>query len=210
MGVEIRVQHDKTWEFFFENRQKLHNKMLLLASNAEIEGTTTSIYMSEEDGFPQFVVFVDDEPVYMTEVCNKKQCVQEAKDLYDQYIYDLYNDDDPDDILDQFGSAAPAAESDEEIENERSICYSEDALDQAFGGLLETIAEQDYYQRPDADKISDDIKELVCEYLYRKYGISVYRPMYLEDENNKEFFVEHPYEHMVFDDPDNPLYKENK
>ena len=102
---------------------------------------------------------------------------------------------------------APATESDEEIENERSICYSEDALDQAFGVLLETIAEQDYYQRPDADKISDDIKELVCEYLYRKYNISVYRPMYLEDEDGKEFFVEHPYEHMVFNDHDNPLYK---
>lgn len=206
MGVEIRVPYDKTWGFFSENRQKLHNKMLLLVSNVEIEGgTTTSIYMSEEDGFPQFVVFVDDEPVCMTEVCNAKQCVQEAKGLYDQYIYDLYNDDDPNDILDQFG--ASAAESDEEIENERSICYSEDALDQAFGVLLETIAEQDYYQRPDADKISDDIKELVCEYLYRKYGISVYRPMYLEDEDGKEFFVEHPYEHMVFDDPQNPLYK---
>ena len=208
MGVEIRVPYDRTWSFFVENRQKLNNTMLLLASNMDVEGTTTSIYMSEEDRFPQFVVFVDDEPVCITEVCNAKQCVQEAKDLYDR----LYDDDDPDDILDQFCEEddAPATESDEEIENERSICYSEDALDQAFGGLLETIAEQDYYQRPDADKISDDIKELVCEYLYRKYNISVYRPMYLEDEDGKEFFVEHPYEHMVFDDHDNPLYKKNK
>lgn len=203
--VEIRVPHDKTWGFFFENRKKLYNKMLLLALNTEVEGTTTSIYMSEEDGFPQFVVFVDDEPVCMTEACNAKQCVQEAKDLYDQYIYELY-DGDPMGEEDEEDDT-PATESDEEIENERSICYSEDALDQAFGGLLETIAEQDYYQRPDADKISDDIKELVCEYLYRKYGISVYRPMYLEDEDGKEFFVEHPYEHMVFDDPQNPLYK---
>lgn len=196
--VEIRVPPENTWSFFSENRKRLHNKMLLLASNADVEGTTTSIYMSEEDGFPQFVVFVDDEPVCMTEACNEKQCVQEAKDLYDK----LGEEDEEDDT--------PATESDEEIENERSICYSEDALDQAFGGLLETIAEQDYYQRPDADKISDDIKELVCEYLYRKYNISVYRPMYLEDEDGKEFFVEHPYEHMVFDDHDNPLYKKNK
>lgn len=208
MGVEIRVHYDKTWGFFFENRQKLHSRMLLLASNVEIEGTTTSIYMSEEDGFPQFVVFVDDEPVCMTEACNAKQCVQEAKNLYDQYIYELC-DGDPMGEEDEEDDT-PATESDEEIENERSICYSEDALDQAFGGLLETIAEQDYYQRPDADKISDDIKELVCEYLYRKYNISVYRPMYLEDEDGKEFFVEHPYEHMVFDDHDNPLYKKNK
>lgn len=56
-------------------------------------------------------------------------------------------------------------------------------------------------------EIAEDVLDHMCEYLYRKYGISARRPMILEDENGEEFFEEYPYECMEFDDPDNPVYE---
>mgnify|MGYP000833253049 CR=1 FL=1 len=41
-------------------------------------------------------------------------------------------------------------------------------------------------------------------------GISIYRPMYLEDaDTGEDYFTEYPYDDMVFED-DNPIYKQDK
>ena len=57
-------------------------------------------------------------------------------------------------------------------------------------------------------EVLDDLKDHFLEYMYRKHGFDIYRPMVLEDEDGTEFFEEYPYEHMVFDDEDNPMYKD--
>ena len=49
----------------------------------------------------------------------------------------------------------------------------------------------------------EDVKEHLLEYFYRKHGLSVYRPMELEDDEGV-FIEDYPYECMEFDP--NPMY----
>ena len=49
------------------------------------------------------------------------------------------------------------------------------------------------------DEMVEYFKDLVSEQLYRKFGISIYRPMYLENENCELEFEDFPYEEMIFD-----------
>ena len=91
------------------------------------------------------------------------------------------------------------------------IAERELELDDAFTMLLDTLIEEDLglFFGAEADEILEDIKDHTLEYLYRKHGISVRRPMVLEDEEtNEDFFEEYPYDSMVFEDEDNPLYKD--
>ena len=53
-------------------------------------------------------------------------------------------------------------------------------------------------------EVIEDCKEHFLEYMYRKFGLSIHRPMVLEDEEGEEFFEEYPYECMEFEDA--PLY----
>ena len=66
------------------------------------------------------------------------------------------------------------------------------------------------YLLPDTDEdiiatAADDIKEHVLEYIARKHRLPIYRPMYLEGEDGKDFYSEYPYEEMIFDY--NPIYE---
>ena len=91
------------------------------------------------------------------------------------------------------------------------IAERELELDDAVSMLLDTVIEEDVamFLGPEADEICEDIKDHILEYLYRKHGISTRRPMVLEDtETGEDFFEEYPYEHMEFEDEDNPMYKD--
>ena len=58
------------------------------------------------------------------------------------------------------------------------------------------------------DEVIDDLKEHFLEYMYRKWGIGIYRPMYLEDtDTGEDYFTEYPYDDLVYED-DNPIYKQ--
>ena len=56
------------------------------------------------------------------------------------------------------------------------------------------------------EEIADDVKEHTLEYIARRHGLPIYRPMYLEDEDGKDFYSEYPYEEMIFEDY-NPIYE---
>ena len=53
-------------------------------------------------------------------------------------------------------------------------------------------------------EVIEECKEHFLEYLYRKFGLTIRRPMVLEDEEGEDFFEEYPYECMIFEDI--PLY----
>ena len=63
----------------------------------------------------------------------------------------------------------------------------------------------DSYFEDDIDDAIVDVKEHMLEYMARKPGLLIYRPMYLEDEDGKDFYSEYPYEEMIFEDC-NPIY----
>ena len=56
-------------------------------------------------------------------------------------------------------------------------------------------------------EVYDDLKEHFLEYMARKWGLVIHRPMFLEDENGEEFYEDYPYDCIEFEDEDNPIYK---
>ena len=51
------------------------------------------------------------------------------------------------------------------------------------------------------DEEVDEIKDHFIEYLYRKFGLSIYRPMELVMDNGDEVYEEYPYPKLRFENP---------
>ena len=65
MGVQIHVPADKVWEFFQENKKRLKEEMVAIAENEDTEYT---VYLTDEEGYPLFVVCQGDEDAEYDEV----------------------------------------------------------------------------------------------------------------------------------------------
>ena len=145
--------------------------------------------------------------------CSPNEVWAKATPLGMGYMYLIAQDARND--IDIYVSKAESAEysdaskltDEEEIED--AITEREDELDQAVMDFLATVLGEGFYDL-DSDsngEIVEDCKEHFLEYIARKFSISIYRPMYLEDEDGTDFYTDTPYENMVFDDEDNPIYK---
>ena len=51
------------------------------------------------------------------------------------------------------------------------------------------------------DEEVDEIKDHFIEYLYRKFGLSIYRPMEIVMDNGDEVYEEYPYPKLRFENP---------
>lgn len=194
----VRVKPHEVWGYFNQHREELSSKLVLIASNEEYG---VSIYLSEEGNLPQIIVFMDDNQVYDEECVSAHDCANTATEIYEKYLTHK--------VLDTaIGEPGGSVEDRTLMEQDMMVDEREDELDSAVYEMLLTILGDDFYPLgSDLDEIADDVKEHLCEYLYRKHGIGIYRPMYLEDEDGDEFFEEYPYDCMEFDDPDNPVYE---
>lgn len=90
---------------------------------------------------------------------------------------------------------------DEEKEEQQwEIERSEEIFDEAVEYFISSIVEDEVIN----PEVIQDCKDHFLEYMYRKFGLTIRRPMILEDEDGEDFFEEYPYECMVFEDA--PLY----
>lgn len=176
----IAVRPEDVWDFFYDGLGEHDDD--LLASNHE-SGYGVNIVLHNNHGFPEIIVLDDDDPIDEVICWTKDDLESKVAEFYNEYIESSYDNSG---IYDPY----------EEIETddmEYMIADREDELDFAVQNLFDTLAPS--YFGDDESKICDDIKEQVCSYLYTKYGISIYRPMILEDDGKKEFF-EYPYDEM--------------
>lgn len=185
----ITVYPSETWDFFQKHRKELEKEMKEVASNDEY-GTT--IYITEDEGFPQFVVHEDDFPVLTESILDKRDCEESARRIYMQYLTSS--------VVSgvQWTRSESGSEeecmSDIEFEIEERELELDDAVWDFFCAVF-----GDFYSLNgvDSDKIAEDFKEHALRYLYEEHGLDIYRPMYLEDEDG-EFFEEYPYEYLDF------------
>lgn len=194
----VRVKPHEIWAFFKSHREELESKLILIANNEEYG---VVIYLSETSGLPQIVVYMDDSQVYEESCVNEKDCEKTVAEIYEDYLTSRVLDT----VLDE-----PTGKNEDRalMEQDMRVSEREDELSDAVTEMLFTVLGDDYYPlSDDVEEITEDLKDHLCEYLFRKYGINIYRPMYLEDENGDEFFEEYPYDCMEFNDPDNPVYK---
>ena len=78
---EITV--DELWEYFAEHRASLLSNYHRIASNVE---DSIEIYLTEEHGFPFFVVECDGEKVFETQTISALDAETTYEDLLTKYI----------------------------------------------------------------------------------------------------------------------------
>lgn len=198
MAQKIILQPDEVWDYFVEHEEECGECMFEIASCSEYG---IVVYLSRSSkGVGYISVEADYQEVYNEEIIDSEDTKKTVQKVYDDYLTDKVIE-----IL----SDIESQENDTRQEQENEIAMREEELDNliwdfvmgVFGG--ETYADFDC-----TGEVLDDLKDHFLEYMYRKHGFDIYRPMVLEDEDGTDFFEEYPYEHMEFDDEDNPMYKD--
>ena len=192
MPAKIMLNPDEVWGYFEENKKTLAIDPIIIAENNE--GVRVSLY--ESDGLPTFLVTLDCEEIEEQFGFNEEDCEATVKMLYKDYIEDRCEDYEGED---DNGGELEQSIREEEIE------LREEELELAVKNMLlefEPGIEEEFSFDGCAavDEMTERLKNIVCEFLIREYGISVYRPTYLEDDSGGYEFVEYPYGET------NPLY----
>ena len=186
MAARIIVEAGDVWDYFKENKDKLGGSIETIAENEEYG---IEILLSADDDLPLIMVVADNEELDEEAVVSANDCFSTVKDMYDKYLTDevinvlMGNDDD-------YTTA-------EELE---MIDERESAIDDAIYACLDELIPNMFDIVDDPDELYEDVKDHLCEYLYTKHGISVYRPMYLENEDGTDEFCEFPYPEMELDE----------
>lgn len=181
--MKIIVDVYDVWAVMNEMEESRDETEKLIAENKE---TGTEIYISVADGKRYVTVIMDDAIAFETTVINPNNCVGVITEVYNNYLESAA----------MLSTLEECEENDEEIDYDL-ICEREEELDDAVGYLLEVFVPNLYEMTDETEEICDGVKDILCEYLY-KMGISVYRPMILEDEDGgNEEFTEYPYPELL-------------
>lgn len=187
MACKIYVPATEVCGFFLKNKKRLEDGVELIAENCEYG---IEVYLTEALGLPKVEVYADGDLVYEETVIDRECCAETMENVYDTYLTD---------------NVVKILSGEDEISQDDEIDQRETELDMLVTDFITGVMSTGGYfdsGAADADEIVDDCKEHFLEYLARKHGLRVYRPMYLEDEDGNEFFDEYPYECMEFDDED--------
>lgn len=198
MAQHILVEASDVWGLFQKEKEELSGHERKIADNPEFGAV---VCLSEEQGKPNIIAYLDDEEVYEELCVSESDCKMTVQKFYDEYLTEK--------VLNRY-----FGEEEEEdythLEEQTEIDERESELDDAVLYFLEIAMDMSGYTLDDftdeADEIYEDVKDHFLEYLARKWGLPIRRPMYLEDEDGEEFFEEYPYDCMEFDDEDNPIY----
>lgn len=197
MAQKIILQPDEVWDYFVEHEEECDECMFEIASCSEY-GTT--VYLSRSSkGVGCISVEADDQEIYNEEIIDAEDAKKVVQKVYDDYLTDKVIE-----ILSDF----EPQEDDTLQDQEDEIEMREEELNNLIWDFVMGVYGGDTYADYLDYEFLDDLKDHFLEYMYRKHGLDIYRPMVLEDEDGTEFFEEYPYEHMVFDDEDNPIYKD--
>lgn len=199
---QIIIPAEDVWKTAQSEWAQLRTHLKKIAENPEFG---VVIYLTVDSELAQIVVYIDDNEFYSEQCVSELDCKTTARKIYDEYLGEK--------VLNKF---LGEEEDDEELDDEEYTRYEEESeidereaeIYEAVVSFLSTILETDIDSFvDDADLIYEDCAEHFLEYLSRKWGFEIRRPMYLEDENGEEFYEEYPYECMEFEDEDNPIYK---
>lgn len=193
--MKVFVSASEVWGYFWKHKSEFEKSMHKIAGNEEFG---VEIFVTETEEYPTVIVTVDDEEVLVKKAFNERDCEEVVREIYDDYLTSK--------VLKVLSGSVDDDLS--EIELEGMIMEREDELSSAVCEFIEAVVPNEFEALvDDLDEAVEDIKDHFLEYLARKYGFNIYRPMFLEYEDGKEELSEYPYKDMIFDDEDNPIYK---
>lgn len=185
--IEYYLDPKDVWRYFQSHKKELEKTMVLLGENTD---TGFSVFLTEDDGYPFFVVTdstkqsEDEEGAITPEECEKT-----VRLLYKYYIEPAVCTD---------------IDDDEDYDINDMIFEREDEMICAVDDLVTVFCGNDYSCFRSSHKTNSDMQEIldeICCLLADKHHMPVYRPTLFTDDNGEDCYVEYPY---------NPGYKETE
>lgn len=193
MSMKVILTPSEVWSFFSENGFKFTSKVSEIAENKEFG---VVVYLSAEGINPNIIVTQDDVTIHEEVAISPIDCERIVEEVFDQYLtYMVFN---AIDVCNTTPLPSPAVAVDNTINHDSEIETREAELDEALMSFLSVVVEDERELDYLDPEIVDDIKDHFLEYLAKEYGLPIYRPMYLEDDDG-EWYEEYPYDHMDFE-----------
>jgi len=184
--AKIFVSPKDLWDYFDKNRLHLLSVMEPVAQNSDFD---VIIYVSNDRGLPLLTIESSNVDSVGFPIESKNTCEAVASKVYELYLTEQIVSV----MMEEIESETEELDIEDVIaEREADIdSFFERLIDDLFGVAsgCDTVVNQD---------VINDCKEHLLEYLYRKHGLSVYRPMELEDDEGV-FVEDYPYEYMEFE-----------
>lgn len=192
---EIIIKPSELWGFCQEQDKKgeFESTIFEIANNKKY-GISVCVSKNDKDRFC-ISVEADGSEVYTECIVDEEDATKTCSRVYYEYLTDKVIE-----TLMELEEESSLAQMDE-------IEIREEELDEIVTTfIMDVLGGNTYFDGVEFGDIVDDCKEHFLEYMARKHGLAIYRPMILED-NEGEFFEEYPYESMEFEDENNPIYK---
>lgn len=213
----VIVEASRVWGIFQSKKDSSKDGTFEAVELAENAPLGVIIYlnkgMHEGKFLPKIDVFVDFDLLYTEMAISPGDCECTVRRIYSEYLPEnkllekLIEDSDQSaqTVIDMKDVRGFYTDDDlEEMEIEEREADLDDCVEEFLSSVLESGFRKNV-DKDEADNIIQDCKEHFLEYLARKHGLTIRRPMILEDEDGEEFFEEYPYEVMIFED-ENPIY----
>lgn len=196
--MSMLVEPDGIWQFFEENLEALQNGARLTVAERMEYGIQI---LAGFDDYPKLIVEQDEEEVYEECCFNAKDASDTLRRMSDDYLTSKA-------ILDAMDEEEADSVDDEDYaDNDLEIEVTEDNIRETTRDFISYVTGLSAMMI--SDKELEDCTNHFLEYLARKWEhTDIVRPMKLKDADTGEsYFTRHPYEDIVWSDPDNPLYK---
>ncbi len=200
----IDVEASDIWDYCLDHQEELAKNQHLMAENPDYG---MAVWVTMVNGSPELVVECDGSEIYREDILNEKDAKKTADRIYEDYLSIKAIETLTDNGNTTVYEDTTVYIEDEEDDDQSLIDEREDEIDLAIRDFICVVSDAGDYNIE--DNVIDDLKEHFLEYMYRKWGIGIYRPMYLEDaDTGEDYFTEYPYDDLVYED-DNPIYKQD-
>lgn len=215
MAVKIYIPADKALRFFHQNKEKLKSAEAIIAENDE---TKHMVCLTNDGGFPTFVVYRDGIRVIERDKCSTfgDDCMDTAKFYFEEFLFPCFEEKEPEE---QPGSAKievvkggklEEEEDDEEFNDTWKRCHDmltvpldklavsdpvfdvmyvrQDEVKCAVEDFLNVLLEE----TPGKDYVEDFTHEIIIKLC--EDGFDVWYPMeYTDPESGDDWFSTYPY-----------------
>lgn len=213
----IHIQPVELWTYYDENRLRLCNELVEIASN---EDTKTSVYVTDEDNYPYLYVYRDDKKIFESKCWSQYVAERNLREIYASYLTPMktvggaavkaeettkFPEDEEDDV-DTPPFDDLTAMTDEEWD---TYCDErEDVIHDAVLSLIDILTEDETSSlelSSEDDDSFNTVVDKIVEYLAIKCGFRIRRPMEVVNDDSGELVrSDYPYEDYDFGEGDLP------
>lgn len=178
-NIKIFFGAESVWKYYTKHQTKLERTTKLVACNYD---HGIEIHITDEDGILTAMVYLENVEVASAQMIDYASTSETMQEMYQKYIYDA----------EKFLS-----ERQQEIVQEDEEAMIEDReteLDDAVYDMLSVFCPDAIdLNSEETQEMLEDFKDMICESLFECFGLEVYRPMYIADDDGNEEFCLYPY-----------------